>query len=241
MGVAELVSEQRALAGSAALSARSLCHRYGDFVALAPLDLDIGAGEMVSLVGPNGAGKSTLMTMAAGLLAPSDGTVAVAGAPAGSLAARAATSYLPDAPVFYEDLSLAEHIEFVAGLHGVPLTEAAPRGAELLGRLGLADRADGLPREFSHGMRQKGSIALAFVRPFSLLLADEPFDGLDAPSRAELMALLCEARDGGAAVLVTTHRTDVLAESDRCVALSGGELAYDGPADPAALGEFFNE
>jgi ABC-type multidrug transport system ATPase subunit len=240
MGVAELGSgTERPGDPTIALSARGLCHRYGDFVALAPLDLEIGAGEMVSLVGPNGAGKSTLMTMAAGLLEPSEGSVTVAGAEAGTVAARAATSFLPDTPVFYEDLSLAEHLQFLAGLHGV--AEHEPRATELLSRLGLGDRGDGLPREFSHGMRQKASIALAFVRPFSLLLADEPFDGLDAPSRVELMKLFREARDGGAAVLVTTHRTDVLAQSDRCIALFDGALAYDGPPDPTALGEFFDD
>jgi ABC-type multidrug transport system ATPase subunit len=236
MGVAELGTQAEAQADpAAALSARGLYQRYGDFVALAPLDLDVPAGEMVSLVGPNGAGKSTFMTMAAGLLEPSAGGVAVAGAEAGTVPARAATSFLADTPVFYEDLSLGEHLQFVAGLHGV--AEHEPRATELLSRLGLEDRRDGLPGEFSHGMRQKASIALALIRPFRLLLADEPFDGLDAPSRAELMRLFAEARDDGAAVLVTTHRADVLAESNRGLALRDGDLAYAGPPDPAALSD----
>jgi ABC-2 type transport system ATP-binding protein len=232
-GVAELGMAQ----GGGVLSARGLSRAYAELVALAPLDLDVLPGELVALVGPNGAGKSTFFGMVAGLLDPSEGEVTVSGVPAGSMAARAATSFLPDTPVFYEDLSLDEHLQYVAGMHGVQ--DHRPRAAELLDRLGLAERGGSLPAALSHGMRQKASIAIALVRPFSLLLADEPFDGLDAPSRVELMRLLAEARAGGAAVVVSTHRTDVLDAADRCVALREGRLAYDGPPDPAALGDLF--
>ena len=215
------------------LLARALERSYGDLVALEALDLTVGAGEMVALVGPNGAGKSTFLALAAGLLTPSEGEVEVAGAPADSIEARAATSFLPDLPSLYEDLSLEEHLEYAARLHGVPDWQA--RAGDLLGRLGLADRAGGLPVQFSRGMRQKSSIALAFVRPFSLLLADEPFDGLDPGSRDAFGALLDDAVREGAAVIVSTHRADVLERADRCVALRDGSLAYDGPPDPAQL------
>ncbi len=114
-----------------------------------------------------------------------------------------------------------------------------PRAKELLERLGLASWADSLPSEFSHGMRQKASIALALVRPFAILLADEPFDGLDPPSREVLFELLTEAREAGAAVVVSTHRGDVVGSADRCLALRDGRLAYDGPPDAEAIAEFF--
>lgn len=204
------------------LLANGLARRYGDFVALQPTSLEVGAGELVALVGPNGAGKTTLMTMVAGLLEPTDGIAEVAGHPAGSLAARAAVSYVPDSPVLYDDLSLNEHLEYIAGLHGVWDWEA--RGKELLDRLGLAAWADGLPTEFSRGMRQKAAIAIGLIRPFSLMLADEPFDGLDPTSREVLFALLEEARGAGAAVLVSTHRDDVVEIADRRIALSEGAL-----------------
>jgi ABC-type multidrug transport system ATPase subunit len=89
-------------------------------------------------------------------------------------------------------------------------------------------------------MRQKASIALAFVRPFSILLADEPFDGLDPPSREVLFELLAEARAGGAAVVVSTHRPDVIAAASRCIAIRDGRLAYDGAPDESALADFFD-
>jgi|SRR5689334_463972 len=222
------------------LRARDLSRRYDSFPALSSLDLEVGGGELVALVGPNGAGKTTFLTIAAGLLEPSSGAVEIAGFAAGSIEARRALSYLPDTPVFYEDLSVAEHLGYVAALHGVG--EPGPRIDALLNGLGLTGWDEALPGELSHGMRQKASIALALVRPFSILLADEPFDGLDPPSRAALLELLARARrDAGATVILSTHRPDVLAAASRCVGIRDGQLAYDGVADEAAISEFFSD
>jgi ABC-2 type transport system ATP-binding protein len=219
----------------AVLVVRDLERHYGDLTALAGVSLTVRPGELVALVGPNGAGKSTFLGLAAGLLNPSDGTVKVSGSPAGSIEARAATSFLPDAPSLYDDLSLEEHLEYVARLHGAD--DWIPRAEDLLLRLGLADRAGDLPAKFSRGMRQKSSIALAFVREFSLLLADEPFDGLDPTSREAFGGLIDDAVAGGAAVVVSTHRADVLERAHRCVALYDGAVAYDGPPSGADIGE----
>jgi ABC-type multidrug transport system ATPase subunit len=217
------------------LVAHGLERHYGDLTALAGVDLTVRAGEMVALVGPNGAGKSTFLGLAAGLLRPSDGSIEVAGSAAGSLEARAATSFLPDSPSLYDDLSLDEHLEYVGRLHGAE--DWQERAGELLERLGLADRAGDLPVKFSRGMRQKSSIALAFVRDFSLLLADEPFDGLDPGSREAFGGLIDDAVAGGAAVIVSTHRADVLERAHRCIALYDGSVAYDGPPGGADIGE----
>jgi ABC-type multidrug transport system ATPase subunit len=219
------------------LAARGLGRRYEGFMALGSLSVEVPAGQMVALIGPNGAGKTTFLTIAAGLLEPSSGALEVDGARAGSIAARRAISYLPDTPVFYDDLSLEEHLEYVAALHGAG--DDGTRAKRLLERLGMESWGDSLPSEFSHGMRQKASIALALVRPFSILLADEPFDGLDPPSREALFELLSEVRKEGAAVVVSTHRRDVIDSADRCLALRDGRLAYDGPPDAAAIAEFF--
>jgi ABC-type multidrug transport system ATPase subunit len=217
------------------LEVHGLERHYGDLTALAGIDLVVRPGEMVALVGPNGAGKSTFLGLSAGLLTPSSGSVEVAGSPAGSLDARAATSFLPDSPSLYDDLSLDEHLEYVARLHGTDDWEE--RAADLLQRLGLADRAGDLPVKFSRGMRQKSSIALAFVRDFSLLLADEPFDGLDPGSREAFGGLIDDAVAAGAAVVVSTHRADVLERAHRCIALYDGSVSYDGPPGSAELGE----
>jgi ABC-2 type transport system ATP-binding protein len=211
-----------------ALEAVGLEKDYGDLLAVAPLDLEVVEGQRVVLVGPNGSGKTTFLRMAAGLLEPSGGEVLIAGHPAGSMVAREATSYLPDNPVLYDDLSLVEHIEYVSRLHGNDDWDAQGQG--LMERLGLAGRADDLPSRFSRGLRQKTSIVLALVRPFALLLIDEPFVGLDQPGKQALLDLLDEANDAGATVVVATHSLEFVDRADRCIALRDGELAYDGPA-----------
>ena len=112
----------------------------------------------------------------------------VLGSPVGSLEARAATSYLGDQPVFYDDLSVWEHLEYIAKLHGHDDWEG--HATDLLETVGLLDRRDDLPMTFSRGLRQKAAIALAFIRPFELLLVDEPFVGLDRTGRDALLDLL---------------------------------------------------
>jgi ABC-type multidrug transport system ATPase subunit len=213
-----------------ALEASGLSKSYGIHAALEPLDLVIGAGELVMLVGPNGSGKTTMLRMAAGLLEPTDGTIAVDGHDAGSLGARAALSYLPDNPVLYDDLSLIEHLHFIGRLHGVSGEEVDERGAALMERFNLSHRADDLPVTFSRGLRQKTSIALGLIRPFSVLIVDEPFVGLDQPGKRALTELLVDAHDLGATVIVATHALEFTDVAERCVGLRDGELAYDGVA-----------
>ena len=215
----------------AVLVATGLTKSYEDLVALAPLDLTLRRGELAVLVGHNGSGKTTFLGMTSGLLEPTGGELLVAGHDAGSFEARAATSYLPDQPVLYDDLSVLEHLEYVARLHGVEDWEE--RGHELLDRLGLAHRADDLPSRFSRGLRQKTAIVLALVRPFDLLLVDEPFVGLDPQGRDAMVELLAEAHAGGAAVIVATHQLDFVQRAQRCLALRDGDLVFDGPADGA--------
>ncbi|HEY3700901.1 MAG TPA: ABC transporter ATP-binding protein [Acidimicrobiales bacterium] len=206
---------------------------YDETVALEDLSVRVEEGERVIVVGPNGSGKTTLLRVTAGLLEPSHGLVEVVGAPAGSLPARAATSYVPDAPVLYDDLSVAEHLEYVGRLHGTD--DWDEWGQELVVRLGLEERVDDLPARFSRGLRQKTSIALGLVRPFSLLLVDEPFVGLDAGGRQALLELLDESARAGAAVVVATHQLEYVDQASRCLGLRDGRLVYDGPATPGRV------
>ena len=161
-----------------ALSIDNVSKSYGTAPALDPISFDINTGDRVALIGHNGSGKTTLIRIAAGLLDSSTGSVSIGGAASGSMSARAALSFIADQPTFYDDLSLWEHMEYVARLHGVGDWEQT--AADLLGHLGLYDRADDMPNRFSRGLKQKSAIALGFIRPFDLLLVDEPFVGLDA-------------------------------------------------------------
>jgi ABC-type multidrug transport system ATPase subunit len=218
-----------------AIEAVKLAKSYGIHSALEPLDLRIDPGELVMLVGPNGSGKTTFLRMAAGLLEPTGGEITIDGAPAGSLDARAALSYLPDNPVLYDDLSLVEHLHYIGRLHGVDTEELEERGAALLERFNLTHRADDLPVTFSRGLRQKTSIALGLIRPFSVLIVDEPFVGLDQPGKVALVDLIVDAHSQGATVLVATHALEFADVAQRCIGLRDGELAYDGAATPAQV------
>jgi ABC-type multidrug transport system ATPase subunit len=212
------------------LVASSATKSYGDLVALTPIDLTIRPGELVALVGHNGSGKSTFLRLAAGLLDLTDGTMDIAGAPAGSSAARAATSFVPDDPVLYDDLSVREHLAYVAALHGVDAGDGDIDG--LLQRVGLAHRAEDLPARFSRGLRQKASLALGVVRPFELLLVDEPFVGLDATGKIALLDLIEELHREGRAIVVATHDAQFVDRVARVVALRDGEIIHDGKATP---------
>jgi len=202
------------------LVAEDVTRSYADLVALAPLTLSIEAGERVALVGHNGSGKSTFLQMTAGLLDLTGGTLEVDGAEVGTPEARAAVSFIPDNPVLYDDLSVREHLAYIASLHGVDATDDELDA--LIAEVGLAHRADDLPARFSRGLRQKASIAVGLVRPFRLLLVDEPFVGLDAPGREALLTLLDRAHDDGAAIVLATHDPTYVERVDRCVALRDG-------------------
>jgi len=140
---------------------------------------------------------------------------------------------LPDDPVLYDDLSLAEHVEFVARLHDAEGWE--DRSAYLIDRLELTSRLDDLPARFSRGLRQKTSLVLGLVRPFEVLVVDEPFVGLDQSGKAAILELLDDAADSGATVVVATHQMDFVDRATRCLALRDGELTHDGPADQATI------
>jgi ABC-type multidrug transport system ATPase subunit len=201
---------------------------YGDIVALAPLDLVVEPGASVVLVGHNGSGKSTLLNLLAGTLDPSGGSARIFGHGPDDLVSRANRAWLPDTPVLYDDLTVEEHLQYVSRLHGVDGEEAHLEA--LMARLDLAPRRGQLPSQFSRGLRQKAAIAVALCRPFSVLLVDEPFVGLDADGRSTMLELLAEAHDDGATLVVATHDPAVIDRFERGLVLSNGELVHDGPA-----------
>jgi ABC-2 type transport system ATP-binding protein len=201
---------------------------YGELVAVDTLDLAVRPGECVALIGHNGSGKTTTLRLVAGLLEPSEGQVRVAGAGLGEERARAALSFVPDSPLLYPDLTVREHLELVGLAHGVGDGLDA-RVAELLEQFELASRGDFLPGQLSRGMRQKAQLACALVRPFQLLLLDEPVVGLDPPSQEALHRRLITAKRDGAAILLSTHQLGFAAGlADRAVVLHEGRMVSQG-------------
>ena len=232
----QVVANSDAPVEMSALKISALTKIYGDLVALSPMDLSIPAGQSVALVGSNGSGKTTFLRLAAGLLDRTAGDIEIMGHEIGTIDARAQVSYIPDDPVLYDDLTVREHLQYLGPLYGAEDWES--RSEYLLEKLGIAHRADDLPSIFSRGLRQKTSLAVGFLRPFSLLLIDEPFVGLDEPGRRALLDLLAETSEKGATVVIASHQLDLVKQTNRCIALSEGSITYDGDpanADLAAL------
>jgi ABC-2 type transport system ATP-binding protein len=212
---------------------------YGDGLGLVSLDLKVGPGELIMLVGPNGAGKSTFLGLTSGLIEPSQGQAWVNGFDIGTIEARAATSFLPDAPVLYEDLSVNEHLEFVARMHNT--VDWQDYADDLLDMFNLEERSDDLPSKFSRGLKQKTALLLGLIRPFSLLLIDEPFVGLDSPGQETLVEVLADIAEQGASIICSTHQFDLVPKATRCVGLRDGEKSYDGPASTTKIRELVGD
>jgi ABC-2 type transport system ATP-binding protein len=204
--------------------------------ALEGLDLTIAAGECVALMGPNGSGKTTAAEMISGLQEPTRGWVRIAGYSLDheeeALAARKHLSYVPDNPYLYPDLTVRDHLWLMAAAHGVDGDDLEQRCDKLLGLLGLQKRSDFFPSQLSRGMRQKTAIACGVIRPFSVLVLDEPTIGLDLASMEALHDLLVKSVAGGKAVLLMTHSEEFAAGvATRVLHISEGRLVpEDRPA-----------
>lgn len=203
-----------------------LGHRYAGVDVLTDVSFRLEHGELCWLVGSNGSGKSTLLRILAGLTTALSGTAYIDGHAPGSLRARRVVSYLGDDPVFYDDLTLYEHLEFVARLHSVD--DWVTAATDLADQLSLRDRLDQFPRSFSKGYRQRAALAIALIRPRSLLLLDEPFSGLDASAGRVVDTILSAEIQAGRAVLVATHDVRESNSSARILVLEGGRIEKEG-------------
>jgi len=210
-----------------ALQATNLSHAYSSYQVLAPTDLTLNAGEVVTLHGANGAGKSTLLLCLSGLLRPSTGEVLACGHDLyeDEPAAKRCLAFVPDVPRFYLELTTWEHLRFIALAHGVGEGFDA-RAEQWLRDFGLWEVRDMFPHHFSRGMRLKLGLLVAFIRPFKVLLLDEPTSALDDASSQLLAHHLGELRQQGTAILLATHDPELQQRlADRSLTLRDGLLA----------------
>lgn len=208
------------------LQATGLSHRYGQFQALAPLDLSLNSGEITILEGHNGSGKSTLLLCLSGLLRPSSGEIVIEGKPVhqDEIAARRALAFAPDVPRFYVELTAWEHLLFIASAHNA-MDGFEWRAETLLKDFGLWEARDLYPHLFSRGMSLKLGLLMALVRPFKILLLDEPTSALDPASTGLLIQRIAKLREQGASILLTSHDIDLKTTiGDRVFHMAGGEL-----------------
>jgi heme exporter protein A len=181
-----------------------LTREFGPTKAVAGVTFSLGPGDCLALFGPNGAGKTTLLRLLAGLLKPTSGRARIAGIPLpdGPLA-RSRVGLISHHTMLYEALSARENVSFSARLYGI--RDAGARVEDSLRRMSMLERADASVRSLSRGMQQRVSIARAMVHSPQLVLADEPYSGLDESGARALTAVLQELRSAGAAIIVVTH------------------------------------
>jgi len=186
--------------------------RYGDFTAVAGLDLTVNRGRIFGFLGPNGAGKTTTIRMICGVLQPTEGRILIGGDDLGAdpMAAKARIGYIPDRPFLYEKLAGGEFLRFVAGLWGRDGRETEERSRGLLELFGLTPWKDELIESYSHGMRQKLLISSALIHRPELIVVDEPMVGLDPRSARLLKDLLRAFTDQGGTVFLSSHTLEVV-------------------------------
>ena len=212
--------------------------------ALSGASLTVAPGELVAVMGPSGSGKSTLLNLAGGLDRPSSGTVTVCGTRVDTLDARGLARLRRRSVGFvFQDLNLvpsltaAENVALPLELDGHSVRRARSQALDALDRLGLRDLADRFPDRMSGGQQQRVAIARALVGERSLVLADEPTGALDSHTGEEVLRILRERVDAGAAGLLVTHEARHAGWADRVVFLRDGVVvdATGAPSDADSL------
>lgn len=210
--------------------------------ALDGVDLDIHAGEYLSVMGPSGSGKSTLLNMIGLLDSPDAGSCMLDGIETVKLPEEARANlrrekigFVFQAYHLIPRLTARENIELPMVLAGMPPAERRPRSDAMLKRLNLWERADHLPQQLSGGQRQRVAIGRAVVMKPAIILADEPTGNLDSRSGREVMELLEELNASGITLMMVTHDTVLGARARRRIVFGDGRIASDssGPAGEA--------
>ena len=201
---------------------------YGRFEAVKGVDLHVRPGEVFGFLGPNGAGKTTTIKMVAGLLKPSSGSVHIDGIDTSvdPVGAKRRIGYIPDRPYLYERLTGREFLAFIGGVFGMEDREIAERGGELLTFFGLGHFGDELVEGYSHGMKQRLTLAGALLHKPKVLVVDEPMVGLDPAGAKLIKRVFREMAAEGHTVFLSTHTLEVAeAICDRVAIVNAGGIA----------------
>ena len=187
------------------LNVSHVTKKYGKLLACNDVSFSLEPGSVTVLLGPNGAGKSTLMKAVIGFLRY-DGDVTVGGIPNKTSDARRLLGYIPELPSLYPNLTVSEHLEFIARAYR--LSDYKGYAEELLERFELSDKRKKFGDELSKGMQQKLNICLGLLPRPKMLLLDEPMIGLDPHAIKELKQMMAQMREEGCTLLVSTHIID---------------------------------
>jgi ABC-2 type transport system ATP-binding protein len=189
------------------LEVEEISKQYDGYYAVSPVSFALHQAEIAIITGPNGSGKTTLFSCLTGLIPASSGTVKIAGFDLfqDEVEVHRRMASVPDVPRFYTELTAWEHLEFIASANNLEKSEIESRGKNIFTDFGLWEARSLFPHNYSRGMRLKLGLAMAFIRPFDVLLLDEPTSALDFESVDLLINLLRGYREAGKAILLSTH------------------------------------
>ncbi len=235
---ARAVRYDRPMATPAVLT-RGLTRRFGSVEAVRDVNLVVEPGRFFGFLGPNGAGKSTTIKMLTGLLAPTSGTVEIAGLDMAthSLEAKRIIGVVPEGMALLGRLTGFEYLRFVGRMYGLNAAVAEERADELLTFMQLGSEPKKLVTDYSHGMQRKLALAAAVIHTPRILFLDEPFEGVDAIAAGTLKAMLQRMTEGGVTIFLTTHVLEIVESLCSHVAIiDKGALVAQGSLDELRAG-----
>jgi drug efflux transport system ATP-binding protein len=211
---------------AAAVEIRELSKRFGDFVAVNRISLEVEEGEVFGFLGANGAGKSTTIRMLCGLLKPSSGSARVLGIDVGSRPeeVKRRIGYMSQRFSLYDDLSVRHNLRFYGGVYGLRGAKLAEREAWAVETAGLTGKEDVLTRELAGGWKQRLALACAVMHSPRVVFLDEPTSGVDPISRRRFWRLIDSMSADGVTVFVTTHYLDEAEHCHRLALIHAGKL-----------------
>ena len=215
-----------------AVEIKNLVKRFGDFVAVDNVSLTVNRGEIFGFLGSNGAGKTTTIRMLCGLLTPTSGSARVGGFDLATQAEqiKQTIGYMSQKFSLYDDLSVAENIDFFSGVYSVPQTLRRERKESVLKMSGLENRGDTMTRLLPTGWKQRLALGCAILHQPPILFLDEPTSGVDPIARRSFWDLIYQLSAEGHTVFVTTHYMDEAEYCHRLALMHRGRLIGLGPA-----------
>ena len=222
-----------------AIATTGLTRRFGDFVAVDNINLQVAPGQFYGFLGPNGAGKSTTIKMLTGLLAPTSGSIQVLGLDfaTNALEVKRQIGVVPEGMALFGRLTAPEYLHFVGQMYGLDHSTTTQRTHELLDFMNLANESKKLITDFSHGMQKKLALAAAVIHGPKILFLDEPFEGVDAIAAGTLKQMLQGMIAKGATIFLTSHVLEIVERLCTHVAIiNKGQLIANGSLDELRAG-----
>ena len=228
-------SRERERGESWAVEIDDLVKRFGDFVAVDHVSMQVPKGEIFGFLGPNGAGKSTTIRMLCGLLTPTSGEAHVNGLDVATQPdeIRRSIGYMSQRFSLYDDLTVEENIDFFSGIYGVPRDRRAQRKDYVLGMANIVEKRKALTRTLSGGWKQRLALGCAILHDPPVLFLDEPTSGVDPIARGAFWGLIHDLSESGHTVFVSTHYMDEAEYCHRLALMYRGKVIALGP--PAEL------